>query len=170
MRIFVDGYNLIGAATRRMSGFELDGSEESRDRLLKLIARFRSGRKDRITVFFDGGPEGAHLPRRQFARGLDVLFSDPGSDADSDIKTAVSHDPNPRDVRVVTSDRAIQAFVSGYGATVTEARVFLDEIQDALREKEQTNDEPIEKFEGPSSADEVNYWMRVFGEEPKDDG
>ena len=164
MRIFIDGYNLIFAASKRMGGFDISNTEAAREKLLGLLVKYRSIRADKFLVFFDGGQESAHLPRRQFMRGMDVLFSDPGSDADTDIKYAVSHDDNPRDIRVITSDRAIQTFVKRCGSQITESRDFLTEMDDALKDSALPTDEPIEKYEG-GSEEETDYWLRVFGGE-----
>ena len=168
MTLFVDGYNLIFAAARKLPGFDMKRTEAAREALLALLAKFCSLRPGRAVVFFDGGPEAAHLPRRQMARGMEVVFSEAQSDADSDIKTAISHEANPRAIVVVTSDAAIRRFVGRYGAAVTDSAAFLEEIEAALKESSIPRDEPIEKYEG-AAGDDVAYWLRVFGEsEPKD--
>lgn len=164
MSLFIDGYNLIFAASKRMGGFDIADTEGAREKMLGMLAKYKTVRPNRILVFFDGGLESAHLPRRQFVRGIDVLFSEAKSDADSDIKNAVSHEDNPRDIRVVTSDVAIRKFVKRYGAQVTGSAEFLDEIADVLREMSLPQDEPIEKYEG-ASPEEVEYWLTVFGED-----
>ena len=164
MTIFLDGYNVIFAASHRMGGFDSGDIEAARDKLLRMLAKFKAVRPDNIVVFFDGGQEAAHLPRRQFVRGIDVLFSGVDSDADSDIKNAVSHDDNPANIHVVTSDTGIRKFVKRYGAQVTYAHEFLDEMDEALTSSSVPKDEPIEKYEG-SSQEEVDFWMGVFGED-----
>jgi predicted RNA-binding protein with PIN domain len=165
--LFVDGYNLIFAASRKLPGFDIKQTESAREALLSLLAKFRSVRTDRVVVFFDGGPDAAHLPRRQSARGMEIIFSEAQSDADSDIKAAVTQEDNPRAVVVVTSDSAIRRFVERCGATVTDSATFLDEIQATLKENSIPSDEPIEKYEG-SAGEDMAYWLRVFGEnEPK---
>ena len=169
MTIFVDGYNLIFAASKRMGGFDISEPEAAREKLLHMLAKFKSVRSDRIVVFFDGGQEAAHLPRRHFARGTEVIFSDADSDADSDIKNAVSHDDNPRSIRVISSDMGIRNFVKRYGVQVCKSRDFLDEMDEALREGALPADEPIEKYEG-ASADEKDYWLSVFGDDEGSDG
>ena len=169
MRIFVDGYNLIFAASHRMGGFDIEATEAAREKLLGMLAKYRSVKSGKLLVLFDGGAESAGLPRRVFQKGLDVLYSDPDRQADDDIKTTVSHDGNPRDIRVVTSDRAIQNFVKRFGAQVVESRAFLDEMNSALEENALPQNEPIEKYEGPP-AGETDYWMRVFGEADEEDG
>lgn len=167
MAIFVDGYNLIFAASKKMEGFDITRTEEAREHLLDLLAKFRTIHRERITVFFDGGPDAAHLPRRTLEKGLEIVFSEANSDADSDIKQAVSHHENPRGIRVVTSDRAIQAFVRRYGAEVTDSAAFLEEVDHTLHRESFPADEPIEKYEGPP-PDEVDYWWKVFGANGKD--
>lgn len=167
MTIFIDGYNLIFAAEKRLGGFDMRRTEAAREKLLGLLAKYNALRKDRIVVFFDGGPEAAHLPRRQWVHGMEAVFSEARSDADADIKNAVSHDDNPRDIRVVTSDAAIRKFVKRYGAQVTRAFDFLGEVQEAFRENEVPEDEPIEKYDGPSK-DEVDYWLGFFGEDEEE--
>jgi len=162
--IFIDGYNLIFAASKRMGGFDVSAPESAREKLLALLARFRSVRSDRIIVFFDGGQEAAHLPRRQFAHGMETVFSEADTDADADIKHAVSHDDQPRNIRVVTSDLGIQKFVKRYGALVTTSEDFLVELDETFAKGAMPADEPIEKYEG-ASPEEVDYWMSVFGED-----
>jgi predicted RNA-binding protein with PIN domain len=160
--LFVDGYNLIFAASRRMSGFDIHHTEAARDKLIDLFVKYRAARPERILIFFDGGPEAAHLPRRQMVRGLDVLFSDVKSDADTDIKNAVSHDDNPRGIRVISSDMAIRNFVHRYGTLVTESEEFLRELEETLRDSALPQDEPIEKYQGGGN-DETDFWLKTFG-------
>jgi len=164
---FVDGYNLIFAASKKMSGFDIRRTEAARESLLDLLGKFRAARPGRVVVFFDGGPGAAHLPRHQMVRGIDVAFSDIRSDADSDIKNAVSHADQPRNIRVVTSDAAIRNFVLRYGATVTESAAFLHEIEDVLRASSLPRDEPAEKYEGTPDGD-TEYWLKIFGKEDED--
>lgn len=169
MTIFVDGYNLIFAASKRMSGFDIVETQAAREKLLDLLGRYKATRSDRITVFFDGGRDAAHLPRRMFDKGMEVVFSDADSDADSDIKNAVSHDDQPAAIRVVTSDVAIQKFICRYGAQAVESREFLDELTAALDEHAMPQDEPVEKYEGGADEDDMNYWLGVFGGGDEDD-
>lgn len=167
MIVFVDGYNLIFAASRRYPEFDPKRPESAREKLIELLSRHKGVSSDRIVIYFDGGPEAAHLPRRQMIRGLDIVFSEANSDADTDIKNAVSHDGNPSIIRVVTSDVAIQSFVKRYGAAVTDSDEYLDEIEETSDDDTPPKDEPIEKYEG-GVGDDKNFWMRIFGEDPKE--
>ena len=167
MPLFVDGYNLIFAASKRMQGFDISEPEAARDRLVELLAKYRSIRSDRVEVFFDGGADAAHLPRHAAQRGINIRFSDSQSDADTDIKLAVTRHDNPRSVRVISSDMAIQRFVKRYGAEVTDSETFLREVADALEDRSVPQDEPIEKYEDVP-PDDIEYWLGVFGEELDD--
>ncbi len=162
MALFVDGYNLAFKA-----GFDKKQTEAAREKVLALLAKFKSLRSERVVVFFDGGPEAAHLPRFQRERGMEIIFSDARSDADSDIKAAVSHEADPRAIRVITSDAAIRRFVEHYGATVTDSGTFLEEVRESLKDSSLPENEPIEKYEGGADED-ADYWMKIFGDE--DDG
>jgi len=161
--LFIDGYNLIFAASKRMGGFDISQTEAARDKLMGMLARFNSGRSDKITVFFDGGQEAEYMPRRGFSHGMEMIFSDAKSDADTDIKNAVSHHEQPGIIRVITSDHEIQNFVKRFGAQITPANEFLDEMNDAMEEQALPQNEPIEKYEG-APPDEIDYWMSVFGD------
>ena len=121
---------------------------------------------ERIVRSSTAGRRRRTCPRFQRVRGMEIFFSDARSDADTDIKTAVSHDAEPRSVRVITSDGAIRRFVERYGATVTDSGAFLQEVRDALANS-LPEDEPIEKYEGAAGED-ADYWMRVFGDEEED--
>lgn len=169
MKIFIDGYNLIFAASNRVGGFDMSDPEAARDKLLSLLARYRAARSGRIVVFFDGSREAAHLPRREFVRGIEVVFSDAPSDADADIKNAVSHDDQPRNIQVVSSDIGIQEFARRYGVRVVDALSFLDMMFEASNKHRVPQDEPVEKYGGAASKDEIDYWLSVFGDETGDD-
>jgi predicted RNA-binding protein with PIN domain len=169
---FVDAYNVIHAAmNRRMAGFEIISGETdpSRQALLGLLAKYRTVRSDKITVFFDGGVGAAHLPRHAIQTGIDIRFSDAGSDADTEIKHAVSQADSPTNIRVVTSDMAIVRFVKRFGAKVIDSSDFLRQVLDALQDSALPTDEPIEKYEGTASDAETEYWLGVFGDEDEDD-
>lgn len=163
METIIDGHNLLFFAARKDSRFAVERGEPARDELLGLLSRYQVVTGDRILCVFDGGATGAHLPRHAFGRGLQIYYSLPSSDADTEIKTLVSHHENARNVRVITGDNAIRVFVEGYGARVTGSREFLEEIDDTLTEDTIPPDEPIAKYEGPDE-DEMEFWLGVFGE------
>ena len=167
MDVLVDGHNLMFAASRMDPRFAVERGEPAREELLAMLSRYQAARGDRILCFFDGGAGGQHLPRHTFGYGLQILYSDALSDADTEIKNHVSHHPSPRDVRVITSDNAIQDFVSGFGAAVAGSRTFLREVRELLAHEAPPDGEPVEKYEGADDA-EADFWLGVFGEEEDD--
>lgn len=162
MKIVVDGHNLMFAAARLDRRFAVERGEPAREEVLALLSRYQAVKGDKILCFFDGGRAGKHLPRDAFGHGLQIRYSDPDSDADTDIKRHVASSGEPETIRVITSDNAIRAFVQGCGASVTESRAFLEEVRSALTEDTIPADEPIEKYEEPDQ-DEEDFWMGVFG-------
>ena len=162
MDIIVDGHNLLFFAARGNSRFAVERGEAARDELLGLLSRYHRVTGNRILCTFDGGARGAHLPRYAFGGGLQILYSPAESDADTEIKSLVSHHERPSTVRVITADNAIRVFVQGFGAQVTASRDFLTEVEEALTEDTIPADEPIEKYDGPGE-DDLEYWADVFG-------
>jgi len=168
MEIIIDGHNLLFFASRNNDRFAVERGEPARMALLDLLSRFQKIRGDRILCVFDGGKTGAHLPRHTFGGGLQISYSPIDSDADTEIKSLVSHHVDPRTVRVVTSDNAIKVFVAQFGAEVVSSRDFLTEIEEALTHDALPPDEPVEKYEGPDDL-EKDYWLGVFGDIDEDD-
>jgi len=91
--IIVDGYNFI----RRVPRFlEAEGRslEEGRYELLLALEEYAAGHGYRVTVVFDGGSRPAHmgpeLPRREKFAGIDIIFSDMGRSADSEIMELIA--------------------------------------------------------------------------------
>lgn len=167
MDVLVDGHNLIFVAAQRDGRYAVEQGERARDELLALLSRYQAVRGDRVVCFFDGGRRAEGLPRRSFGHGMQIQYSDPRSDADTEIKNYVAAHAEPAGLRVVTGDRAIQVFVQKYGAKVTSSRAFLAEMEDTLSDDTRPADEPIEKYETPDDA-EMGYWLGVFGEDEEE--
>ena len=87
MRLVIDGYNVIFAETHRPLPKHEPELEQMREDLLRRLEEYRVGEGDDVTVVFDGGEGGAHLARFQHFAGVEVIFSDPKSDADEEIRT-----------------------------------------------------------------------------------
>jgi len=167
VELVIDGHNLMFFASRRNKRFAVERGEAARDELLGLLARYQKVKGGRVVCVFDGGLAGAHLPRRSMGVGVEVVYSPPESDADTEIKAMVARHAAPREVRVITSDNAIRAFVEKVGAAVSRSHDFLEEVDETLTDDTLPSDEPIEKYEGPSD-DEADFWMGVFGGEDEE--
>ena len=133
----VDGYNVIHSYRDRFPG----SIEMARDKLLSQISvkRPQGSSRNRIKVIFDG-QAGVTGPSQS---GIDVAFTS-GSEADDLIRKLVASDRNPKQIVVVTDDRAIIRDVSVKGASVMPTAEFLGKLFDAKRRKR--------KFQHPESG------------------
>lgn len=162
MELLVDGHNLMFAASESDERYNVERGEAAREEVLALLARYQAIKGDRILCFFDGGAGGGGLPRHTFGHGLQIVYSDPKSDADTEIKNHVARHHAPSQVLVVTSDNAIQAFVRRLGVETIPSQRFLRRMRELLAESGHPDDEPPEKFDG-ADDEEADFWMRVFG-------
>lgn len=181
MEVLIDGYNLImkiGRLAERVRAGEL---QYAREVLLHLLARARRPELRGATVVFDArrlslaalpGPEGLSL-RRERRGALGIIFSPPGSDADGVIKEYMEERAlvgKGRQVRVVTSDRQLAAYVRSLGARIETS----EDCARALAGRERprhgrptraTAAEPAEpeKELAQPADDEIQGWLRYFG-------
>ena len=169
MTLIVDGYNVIFAIRRQPVRFESGECERLRTELLDRLSHYRSISGEAITVVFDGGPGGAHLARFQHHGELTVIFSDPESDADAEIKQLVRESTGARDLTVVTDDRNIAAAVTRCGGRLWSTDVLLRKMERAEEMAADDEDaEPSCKYDGPPPSD-VNAWVDVFGDIDEED-
>jgi len=178
LRLVIDGYNVIFAETHRRFG-RLTGPagaarpvrpgagecEQMRTELLQRLEQYRIGTDEEMTVVFDGGEEGAHLARFQHYGGVEVIFSDPSSDADEEIKELVRQSSGARDLRVVTDDVELAQSAKRLGAKAAPAGWLLERMAEVLNRRgdEEAEAEPASKFGGPADY-EVDPWVQEFGD------
>jgi predicted RNA-binding protein with PIN domain len=122
MRLLVDGMNVIGS---RPDGWWRD-RDAAMARLVDRLERLAASTGDDITVVFERKPrppisspmvEVAHAPK-------------PGANAaDHEIVRRVRDDPDPKSIRVVTSDHLLGDLVRGLDATVEPAGPFRERIE-----------------------------------------
>jgi len=137
----VDGDNVLGTWPGRSR------SDADKRRLAREVDRLvrREGR--RVVVVFDGtAPPGVSL-------GSDVLFSGPGRSADAVILDRLRRERDVRGWSVVTNDRALADQCRWLGAGV-------ESVSDL---KTRLASESV--GEKPESTDDVDFWLREFGEE-----
>ncbi len=123
MRWLVDGMNVIGTRP--------DGWWKDRDRamlrLVDLLERWAAAENEDVTVVFERAPsppirstviEIAHAPKAK------------ANAADDEIVRRLRADPDPAQVRVVTSDRWLADRASAAGATVEGAQLFRSRLEE----------------------------------------
>ncbi len=165
MTILVDGHNLIG----QMTSLHLDDPDDEEKLMLRLRAyRARTGQS--IVVYFDAGLA-YQTPGRRSNGGISVRWAGTGRRADDLIVRDVSRHPNPRELTVVTSDRALQNRVRLEGARIVDAAAFAAELgRPAMgRRKSRAN---RRSASGRRKADsdsrllteaEVRTWLAIMG-------
>jgi predicted RNA-binding protein with PIN domain len=123
MRLMVDGMNVIG--TRPDEQWWKDRDKAMRW-LVDLLERLAAAEGDDILVMFERPPrppirstviEVRHAPRPR------------ANAADLEIVRLLREDPDARNVRVVTSDRALADQVDAIGATVESSNSFRHRIE-----------------------------------------
>ncbi|HDQ70470.1 MAG TPA: hypothetical protein ENN19_00030 [Chloroflexi bacterium] len=164
MPLLIDGHNLIG----RLPDISLDDPHDE----AKLTARLRTyaaRTRQRITVVFDRGLPGGHSTLS--GGGVEVVFASTGRTADAILCERIRRARKPRQLTVVTSDREVIAAARSRRAQVVRSDTFA-QLLDASREKSKADasiergpDEGLDKPKGQLSAEEVEAWLKIFGEE-----
>ncbi|MDY6853798.1 MAG: NYN domain-containing protein [Thermodesulfobacteriota bacterium] len=121
VHIIIDGYNLIKRSPI-LSRFDQIGLQKARDELIKRLALYRRAKKHRVTVVFDGHREGGIRQERTKDKGIDIIFSKKGEQADSVIKKIA--EAKKEQVLVVTSDNEVADFSKRRGAVIVSSEDF----------------------------------------------
>jgi uncharacterized protein len=126
--LIVDGYNVIGAATKWHSIKEMD-LETARDDLIDKLANYKGYKGVRVIVVFD-----AHLSpgveKRKQQNKVEVLFTKENETADECIeRLAISLRGKRTQIYVATSDFTEQWAIFGQGALRISARELLQEFK-----------------------------------------
>ncbi len=177
-RTIIDGYNLMHAAglvRGKLIGKQLEGA---RLRLLKRLAHQMS-KEDRAatTVVFDAKSVLVVSSREELIEGIRVLFPEPGHEADELIEEMIAQDPQPRRLRIVSSDRRLHRAARERMAASINSDRFLDELDERRAAPAEgavspasRPTVPIPKESSRSGVDatqptgDVDYWMKEFGE------
>jgi len=132
--LLIDGYNLMGAC-RELYGPDSPDLEQARERLIKRLARYRGLKGLSITLVFDGNKGGFPTRHRERRRGMEIIFSRLGEEADFVIKDLVAK--AAKSYVVITSDNDILNFAERKGCVFMRSGEFDRKMQmaDAMSEK-----------------------------------
>ncbi|MBD0369643.1 MAG: NYN domain-containing protein [Pyrinomonadaceae bacterium] len=153
MPYLIDGNNVMAQRV----GWHRDKSA-ARRRLLDEVAAFAEQKRVKATVVFDGAPEEFFKDGSSY-KGVKLFYAERGSNADERIKAMVEASRERRTLIVVTSDRALAAYVQRCGAQTLRSGEFrqrLDELAD---------DKPPAEEQDTVPDAEMKNWMRYFGVE-----
>ena len=160
MSYLVDGNNVMGQRV----GWHRDKAG-ARRRLLSELARLVRAAGVSVEVVFDGAPE-EHFPDGAYFMGVRVFYAERGSNADERIKRLVEASRERRTLKVVTSDRALAAYVRQCGAQVVRSGEFRRRLDEEVS-RSSTRAEPGER--SGVAPSELGEWMSYFGVAPEDD-
>jgi len=151
MATLIDGHNLIG----KLPDIRL-GDPDDEEQLLIRLRGYRARTGQRLVVYFDPGAT-YQSPARRSKGGISVRQAGTGQRADDLIIRDLRRHHNPRELTVVTSDRAIQNVAQQHQARVIDAATFAGELS-CPPKKEDTRETP------PLPEEEVQEWLAVFGQ------
>jgi predicted RNA-binding protein with PIN domain len=126
MHLIIDGYNLLHNIPE-LALAEAKG--QGRAALLKALKLYRAKRRHRVTVVFDGGPQGE--ASRGSESGVPVIYSGAGECADEVIaKLAARYGPR---ITVITDDRELARRCQAKGSEVTASWEFAPRLMAAAQ-------------------------------------
>jgi predicted RNA-binding protein with PIN domain len=128
--------------------------------LLDELAAFALAKRVKVTAVFDGAPEQFFKDGASY-KGVRVFYAERGSNADERIKAMVEASSERRTLIVVTSDRALAAYVRSCGAQVLRSGEFRQRLAEVVKEKEEPGAEESQTIEDG----ELKGWLRYFGAE-----
>jgi predicted RNA-binding protein with PIN domain len=154
MRLLVDGYNLLHASGQFGSPSDPPTLETARRALLEYLTQQLTEReRSRATIVFDG---------KDAPPGLPAVTTYEKTTADQLIAEMIAAEKAPRELRVISSDHAVQRAARQRGVAFADSEVWLRE----LRQKIQQQESPAEKSEPAQSAADVEHWLREFSPPP----
>lgn len=155
--IVIDGYNLIKQSPV-LSKLDRMDIEKGRDELINRLAAYKKVKKHRVTLVFDGCKGGRMQEERTKHKGISIIFSKKGEEADDVIKRIAM--AMGEKMIVVSSDREIVAFCDGQGAATIpssefEMKIEMTAFSDSTGFDDTDDDESIKqtnytKKKGPS--------------------
>ena len=168
MAVIIDGYNLIAAVGILGRGVGPGSLERARLALLNFLAEsLPSDEIGTTTVVFDAKNAPAGLPRTVNHRGLTVRFAARYPDADSLIEEMILEESAPRSLTVVSSDHRIQRAARRRKAAPADSDVWYDGVVRGRRQRQKAHKTKRAEAKPPVPllAEDVDYWVRVFGGE-----
>ena len=157
MPYLIDGNNVLGSWGGPRKG------DDRRDEVVRRVATFCRARGARAVVVFDGRPLRADRPGQELGP-VSVRVPPLGQDADSVIRALVDSARVPKDLIVVSSDKAVYSYARTRGARVLRVHEWNALEREALSGSALRQSDPAEK-EKPEREDDIAGWLKTFGEE-----
>jgi len=164
--LLIDGYNLMHAAGMARVQYGPGDLQRCRDRLLRHLASHLSPAEiTRTLVVFDAREPPPERPSRLVLHGVQVLFANPGGDADVVIQESLAEHSTPRRLTLVSSDHVLQRAARQHRADYVDSEDFFSTLS-ARRHRDASREgaDPDEKPSSQLSAAEAEHWSQYFGD------
>lgn len=164
--LLIDGYNLMHYAGLARSTYGPGDLERCRNRLLKRLQRgLELAERQRAIVVFDA--QYAPFPERTelLERGMRIIFSPSGQEADDVIEELIASHSAPRQLVVISSDHRLQRAARARKAAFVDSDQFLDELarRDARESSAAADEKPAASRRTVDlSEQELEEWLNVF--------
>jgi uncharacterized protein len=151
MHLIIDGYNLLHVTRSliQLSSIEL---QRERDRLIHQLSAYRQLKPCEITIVFDGWQGGWNTERKEWKKGIELIFSKLGEKADEVIKRLVKEKGSG--AIVITSDSEISRYAERMAAAVIPSDQFREKMERSVlkigKDFEEEEGERGGKTKGPS--------------------
>ena len=146
-KYIIDGNNLIGKISDLWTLQQKD-KQMSRVKLVKIIDQYFNGKKNKVSLHFDGfSGDAIH------SSSANIHYSNNKS-ADSKIKNEIDSSKNPKTIAIVSSDHSVQNYAKVSSCKVIKSEEFAQQLND----KKPVNSE--EEISKSISDDEIK---KMFG-------
>ena len=168
MRYLIDGYNLLHAVEVQRNFAGPHGLEAARHRLLDRLRRALGADAVHVTIVFDASRAPPRASTHQDYHGIIVQFA-VHEQADDRIEELIRHDPAPKQLTVVSSDRRLQEAARRRDCRVLDCLTYLERLDHPERPPPTATADSPAKPEG-LSAEETQHWLEEFGGLEKEPG
>ncbi len=125
LHIIIDGYNLI-RQSKPLSALDLTDLQLGREALVDQLAAYKKIKRHKITVVFDGSHSLPASLQRDKVKGITIIFSRQGQQADDVIKKMARREKEQ--ALIVSSDLDILRFAESQGAGIIHSPEFEEKM------------------------------------------
>lgn len=135
-RFILDGYNIINIWSD-LKVLKDESLSLARDELIKIMSEYQAYSGNKVTIVFDGARIEGVKVREEKVLGVQVIFSEPSSTADTVIERLAYKDETPSSLTVVTIDSSLRNFVLGVGTSWHSPQNLEKEVRSVLEQMRQ---------------------------------
>lgn len=154
MSYLIDGHNLIG----QLPDLQLDDPDDEAKLVQKLAGWSARTRRQCVVVFDAGLPGGTS---RMSTKTVRVVFASQTSSADKVIIDRIYKEKHPKNWTVVSSDNGVLDIAKRQGMQILKAMEFARLLQRPIPIRPDLGEAVDVKL----SADEVDEWLKLFGDD-----